>query len=163
MRQVSRLFTSLHTRVKFNKVETKVEDKIGYIYLNSPSDLNALSVEMRTAISGAVKSHEASNDVKAIVFLSKVAKAFCAGANIKEFQGKSAKDFENNDIFKELYETLYQAKKPLISGVNGVALGGGCELALLTDVVFCSEEARFGLPELRLGLIPGIGGTQKYI
>ena len=94
--------------------------------------------------------------------MSKVAKAFCAGANIKEFQGKSGKDFENNDIFKELYDTLYKARKPLISGVNGVALGGGCELALLADVVFCSEEARFGLPELRLGLIPGIGGTQKY-
>lgn len=93
---------------------------------------------MRSAISGAVRSHEASNDVKCIVLLSKIAKAFCAGANIKEFQGRSAKDFDNNDIFQELHDTLYNAKKPIISGVNGVALGGGCELALLTDVIFCS-------------------------
>ena len=161
MRQINRVFTSLHTRVRFNKVEIKVEDKIGYVYLNSPADLNALSEEMRSAITGAVKDHEKSNDVKVILFLSKVAKAFCAGANIKEFQGRQTKDFDNNDIFKDLHDTLYQAKKPIISGVNGVALGGGCELALLSDVVFCSEDAKFGLPELRLGLIPGIGGTQR--
>jgi enoyl-CoA hydratase/carnithine racemase len=161
MRQISRAFRSLHTQVRFHKVEAKVEDKIGYVYLNSPSDLNALSHEMRGAISEAVRSHERSNDVKVILFLSKVPKAFCAGANIKEFQGKTSKEFDNNDIFKELHDTVYQAKKPILAGINGVALGGGCELALLTDVAFCSEEARFGLPELRLGLIPGIGGTQR--
>ena len=94
-----------------------------------------------------------------MVILSNVAKAFCAGANIKEFEGKSSSDFTNNDIFKELHDTLYNAKKPILSGVNGVALGGGFELALLTDVIFASEKARFGLPELNLGLIPGIGGT----
>lgn len=116
---------------------------------------------MRSTISDAVRSHEASNDVKVILMLSKVPKAFCAGANIKEFQGKTSNDFANNDIFKEIHDTIYNAKKPIISGVNGVALGGGCEMALLTDVVFCSEEARFGLPELKLGLIPGIGGTQR--
>jgi enoyl-CoA hydratase/carnithine racemase len=126
MRQITRVFTSLHTRARFNKVDVKVEDKIGYIYLNSPSDLNALSLEMRSAISGAVREHEKSNDVKVILFLSKVAKAFCAGANIKEFQGRKAKDFDNNDIFAELHDTLYNAKKPIVAGVNGVALGGGC-------------------------------------
>lgn len=162
MRPITRALQSLHTKIRFQKVETKVEEKIGYIYLNSPSDYNALSQTMRSAISEAVRSHEASQDVKVILMLSKVPKAFCAGANIKEFQGKSSKDFENNDIFKEIHDTVYNAKKPIISGVNGVALGGGCELALLTDVVFCSEEARFGLPELKLGLIPGIGGTQRY-
>lgn len=72
------------------------------------------------------------------MILSHVQKAFCAGANIKEFVNKTAKDFENNDIFKEIHDTLYEAKKPIISGVNGVALGGGCELALLTDIVVCS-------------------------
>ena len=94
---------------------------------------------MRADISGAVRNFEASNDVKVILFLSKVAKAFCAGADIKEFQCKKPKDFENNDIFKELHDTIYNAKKPTVSAVNGVALGGGCELALLTDVIFCSE------------------------
>ena len=93
MRPITRAFQSLCTKVRFQKVETKVEDKIGYIYLNSPSDFNALSQTMRSAISEAVRSHEASNDVKVILMLSKVPKAFCAGANIKEYQGKSSKDF----------------------------------------------------------------------
>jgi len=101
---------------------------------------------MRANISSAIRSHESSNDVKVILLLSKVAKAFCAGANIKEFQNKTSKDFENNDIFKEIHDTFYNAKKPIVAGVNGVALGGGCEMALLCDVVFCSEEARFALP-----------------
>ena len=109
-----------------------------------------------------MRSFESSNDVKVILFLSKVAKAFCAGANIKEFSGKTSKDFENNDIFKELHDSIYNAKKPIVAGVNGVAFGGGFELALLADVVFCTEDARFSLPELKLGLIPGIGGTQRY-
>ena len=93
MRQIQRAFTALNTKIRFNKVQTKVEDKIGYIYLNSPSDFNALTLEMRANISSAVRSHEASNDVKVILLLSKVAKAFCAGANIKEFQNKTSKDF----------------------------------------------------------------------
>jgi len=93
---------------------------------------------MRSKISAAVRNYENNKEVKVIVFLSNVQKAFCAGANIKEFVGKTTKDFANNDIFKELHDTIYEAKKPIISGVNGVALGGGCELALLTDVVFCS-------------------------
>jgi enoyl-CoA hydratase/carnithine racemase len=93
MRPIARVFKSLHTQIRFKMVEAKVEDKIGYIYLNSPSDFNALSQPMRAAISEAVRSHEASQDVKVILFLSKVQKAFCAGANIKEFQGKTSKDF----------------------------------------------------------------------
>jgi enoyl-CoA hydratase/carnithine racemase len=97
-----------------------------------------------------------------IVLQSKLKKAFCAGANIKEFTGKKSSDFVNNDIFAKIHDTFYNAEKPIIAGVNGVALGGGCELALLCDMIFCSEEARFALPELRLGLIPGIGGTQRY-
>lgn len=162
MRKLNSFFVSLTHRSAFRKVEAKVENKIGFIYLNSPSDYNALSVDMRSGISQAIRSHEASKDVKVIVFLSLVKKAFCAGANIKEFTGKTSKDFENNDIFAELHDSIYNAKKPIISGINGVALGGGCELALLTDVAFCSEDARFALPELKLGLIPGIGGTQRY-
>jgi enoyl-CoA hydratase/carnithine racemase len=139
MRRINTLFSTLTKRTAFRKVDVKIEDKIGYIYLNSPSDFNALSLEMRNGISSAVKAYEASSDVKVILFLSKVPKAFCAGANIKEFVGKTAKDFENNDIFKDIHDSIYNAKKPILSAVNGVALGGGCELALLTDVAFCSE------------------------
>jgi enoyl-CoA hydratase/carnithine racemase len=161
MRSIQKVLNSLTRRSAYNKVEVKVENKIGFIYLNSPADFNALSEEMRNGIANAVRSHEASKDVKVILFLSLVKKAFCAGANIKEFTGKTSKDFENNDIFKDLHDSIYNAKKPILSGINGVALGGGCELALLTDVAFCSEDAKFALPELKLGLIPGIGGTQR--
>jgi enoyl-CoA hydratase/carnithine racemase len=84
--------------------------------------------------------------VKVIVILSKLKKVFCAGADIKEFENKKSDDFKDNDVFKEIHDTIYHTKKPLIAGVNGVALGGGCELSLLCDIVFCSEEARFGLP-----------------
>lgn len=131
--------------------------------MNSEKDFNSLSVEMKSHLVKSVNELEKSNDVKVIVLLSKVKKAFCAGANIKEFENRSSKDFENNDIFAEIHDTFYNAKKPIIAGVNGVALGGGCEISLLCDVIFCSEEARFGLPELKLGLIPGIGGTQRYL
>lgn len=161
MRTVNKIFNSITHRNIFNKVQAKIEEKIGYIYLNSPQDLNSLHFEARQAIAKSVRTFDASNDVKVILIMSKVAKAFCAGANIKEFNEKTSKDFENNDIFKDLHDSLYGAKKPIISAVNGVALGGGFELALLSDVIFCSEQARFALPELKLGLIPGIGGTQR--
>ena len=139
MRVVQRNIFSLLTKNTFSKVDVKVDNKIGYIYLNSDKDLNALSAEMRTALSSSIRDFEKSDDVKVTVILSNVKKAFCAGANIKEFVGKSKQDFDGNDIFKELHDTFYNAEKPIVAGVNGVALGGGCELALLCDVIFCSE------------------------
>ena len=139
LRFANRGFTSLFSRGSFTKIDTKVENKIGYIYMNSEKDFNSLSEEMRGLLCKSIREYEASNDVKTIVVLSKVKKAFCAGANIKEFQGKKSSDFANNDIFKEIHDTFYSAKKPIIAGVNGVALGGGCELAFLCDVIVCSE------------------------
>jgi enoyl-CoA hydratase len=94
---------------------------------------------MKNSLIKNIQQLEESSDVKVIVLLSKVKKAFCAGANIKEFVGKTTKDFENNDIFAELHNTVYGAKKPIIAGVNGVALGGGFELALICDMIYCSE------------------------
>lgn len=107
MRAVTKIFNSITHRNIFNKVESKIEEKIGYIYLNSPQDLNCLHSEARLAISKSVRTFDASSDVKVILIMSKVPKAFCAGANIKEFQGKTSQDFENNDIFKELHDSLY--------------------------------------------------------
>ena len=133
----------LFTRAAFRKVDTKVENKIGYIYLNSEKDFNALSAEMKSHLIKNIKEYEASKDVKVIVILSKLKKAFCAGANIKEFQDKKTADFTNNDIFAEIHDTFYNAQKPIVAGVNGVALGGGCELSLLCDVVFCSSHPVF--------------------
>lgn len=134
----SNRMSSLITRSIFTKVETKVENKIGIIYMDSQKDFNSLSVDMKSNIVKSINEFEASKDVKVIVFLSKVKKAFCAGANIKEFENKTSADFNNNDVFKEIHDTIYNAQKPIIAGVNGVALGGGCELSLLCDIVFCS-------------------------
>lgn len=107
--------------------------------MDSQKDFNSLSVDMKSSIVKSINEFEASKDVKVIVILSKVKKAFCAGANIKEFENKTSSDFNNNDVFKEIHDTIYNAQKPIIAGVNGVALGGGCELSLLCDIVFCSE------------------------
>ncbi len=99
--------------------------------------------------------------MKVIIILSKVEKAFCAGANIKEFAdgGTTYESQIKGDIFEKISETLMNLKKPLIIGVNGVALGGGLEIVLHGDIIVASEDAKLGLPELRLGLIPGMGGT----
>lgn len=98
--------------------------------------------------------------IKVIVMLSKVDKAFCAGANIPEFTDKTYQSSLRKFPFKIIYDSAKSVRKPIVCGCNGVSLGGGLELALFSDIIICSEEARFGLPELKLGLIPGIGGTQ---
>lgn len=100
MNIVRKNLTSLFNKVTFNICDSRVLDKVGYIYLNSAKDLNSLNFDMKKMLVSSVRAFEASSDVKVIVLLSKIEKAFCAGANIKEFQGKSAKDFENNDIFQ---------------------------------------------------------------
>lgn len=92
--------------------------------------------------------------------MSKVAKAFCAGADIKEFENNSLEKELTYYSFSDLIK-LGELRKVLICGINGVALGGGLELALFSDILICSEETRMGLPELKLGLIPGMHGTQR--
>jgi enoyl-CoA hydratase/carnithine racemase len=100
MNIVGKNIVSLFRNTSFRMCETKVENKIGYIYMNSPKDFNALSFDMKKSLVQNVKQFEQSSDVKVIVLLSNFKKAFCAGGNIKEFQNKSSKDFENNDIFQ---------------------------------------------------------------
>ena len=92
---------------------------------------------------------------------SDLPKAFCAGANIKEFVDLTSELYSQNDVFEPLSTVLSTFRKPLIAAINGVAFGGGFELALSADILICSDEARFALPEIKLGLIPGIGGTQR--
>jgi enoyl-CoA hydratase len=130
--------------------------------MNTPKGLNCLSSDMKAELVAALRQAESDPHTRALTLLSAVPKAFCAGANIKDFTHKASKDFLLNDIFEELAYTFAQSKKPIIAGVNGLALGGGFELALLCDVILCSKDAQFGLPEVKLGLIPGIGGTQRF-
>ena len=95
------------------------------------------------------------------MILSKVEKAFCAGANIKDFINLDLEKQAYDDIFKEIRLLFLNIEKPLICGINGLALGGGFELALTADIIICAENAKLGLPELSLGVLPGLGGTQR--
>lgn len=144
--------------------------QVGIIYLNSPKDLNALDNAMMAEIGSALGYLNGRQNVKVIVLLSKVSKAFCAGANIKEFSVGALEQYMKHDTFQGICNSFSNAVvnvdncvKPVICGVNGVAFGGGFELALLCDILFFKDDAKVGLPELNLGLIPGIGGTQRYI
>jgi enoyl-CoA hydratase/carnithine racemase len=111
--------------------------------------------ELGTALNELDKEEK----VKVILIASKVDKAFCAGANITEFTKLTFESQLFRDIFQEFELILSNLKKPIICCVNGFALGGGCELALSGDIIVCADNAKFGLPEIKLGLIPGIGGT----
>jgi len=137
------------------------DENIGVISLNSPKDLNSLSNEMRQNLVTALKQLEKDPKIKVVVIQSKLDKFFCVGANINEFQTLSYESQIQDDFLAELSLALDKFKKPLIAAVNGGAYGGGLELALACDVIICSDDAKLGLPEVKLGVIPGFGGTQR--
>jgi len=154
---------SSQTPKRYTKVQTETLDdgKIGVISLNSPKDLNALSKELKTEIVDALQVFSTDKKVRVIILRTELPKAFCAGASIAEFPLTTLETQNLADIFEDIEYGFERCKKPIIAAINGVALGGGFEVALACDMILMSEEARLGLPELRLGLIPGIGGTQR--
>ncbi|KAJ7078853.1 enoyl-CoA hydratase [Mycena belliarum] len=135
------------------------EPNVALITLNRPKALNALSSPLFTELNQAFLELDADDEVRAIV-LTGSEKAFAAGADIKEMQPK-----EYSDVFKNRYledwTLLTKTRKPIIAAVSGYALGGGCELALMCDIVLASPTAKFGQPEINLGVIPGGGGSQR--
>ena len=142
--------------------ELSSSNQIATISLNSPSDLNVLSLPMRNELSQLLTTLDQDPQVKVIILQSLLPKAFCAGANIKEFTAISSESYSRNDVFEPFSTILSNMKKPMIAAMNGVAAGGGFELVLACDIVICSEDAKFAFPEIKLGLIPGIGGTQRF-
>ena len=162
MERLGLISNHLAGEAPYTKILTEIYNgNVGIVLLNSPKDLNALSKTMRSEICRAVRAYERNGNVKVILLASTVKSAFCAGADIKEFENLSEEDMKVYDIFREISDTLENCTKPIIGAINGVALGGGCEVALKCDILVAANNARFGLPELRLGLIPGIGGTQR--
>jgi enoyl-CoA hydratase len=138
-------------------VETK--GKVGIIRLNRPQALNALNAALVGELANAVDGFEADAGIGCIL-LTGSDKAFAAGADIKEMVDKSFMDaFLGN--FAARWEHLARARKPVVAAVAGFALGGGCELAMQCDLIIAADNARFGQPEIKLGVIPGIGGTQR--
>jgi len=121
-----------------------------------------LSTPMRSELSTLLSTLDRDPQIKVIVLQSQVPKAFCAGANIKEFTPLSSESYSRDDIFEPFSTILTNLKKPMVAAVNGVAAGGGFELVLNCDIILASEDAKFAFPEIKLGLIPGIGGTQRF-
>jgi enoyl-CoA hydratase len=133
--------------------------RVGLIRLNRPQALNALNAALIEELNGALEVFEDDAEIGAIV-LTGSEKAFAAGADIKEMQDKSFADVFLDDFISR-WERVTRLRKPVIAAVAGFALGGGCELAMMCDFILAAETAKFGQPEIRLGVIPGAGGTQR--
>jgi enoyl-CoA hydratase len=133
--------------------------RVGIVRLNRPQALNALNATLRNELLSAVEAFDADADVGCILMTGSD-KAFAAGADIKEMADKSYIDIFRADYAAD-YERLTRVRKPVIAAVAGFALGGGCELAMMCDFIIAADNAKFGQPEIKLGIIPGIGGTQR--
>lgn len=133
---------------------------VGLITLNRPDALNALNGQMMDEITRALRDLEADDNIGAIVITGNE-KAFAAGADIKEMESKSYMDVFAEDFITANWEEASRCRKPVIAAVAGYALGGGCELAMMCDFIICAENAKFGQPEINLGVTPGAGGTQR--
>ncbi len=133
--------------------------KTGLIRLNRPQALNAINAELIDEVNAALDGFEADEAIGCIVITGSE-KAFAAGADIKEMQAKSYMQAYLEDFISK-WDRIGQRRKPLIAAVAGFALGGGCELAMMCDFIIAAENAKFGQPEIKLGVMPGSGGTQR--
>jgi len=135
------------------------DGRIGIVLMNRPQALNALSGELMSSVVGALEELDADPEIRAIV-LGGGERAFAAGADIAELAaGTPISLYENRRI--DQWDTIKNLRTPIVAAVSGFCLGGGCELAMLCDIVVASETAKFGQPEINLGVLPGAGGTQR--
>ena len=141
-------------------VLTEIRENVIIATLNRPDALNALNDQLMDDLSLIVDEYEKNNDLKCLI-LTGSEKAFAAGADIKQMQPKSYMDVYKEDFITRNWERISRCRKPTIAAVSGYALGGGCELAMMCDFMVASENAKFGQPEINLGVSPGAGGTQR--
>jgi enoyl-CoA hydratase len=139
---------------------TELRGKTGLITLNRPKQLNALNDTLMDELGAAMKAYDADDNVGCIVITGSE-KAFAAGADIAAMAGWSYMDVYKSDYITRNWETIRSIRKPVIAAVAGFALGGGCELAMMCDFIIAADTAKFGQPEIKLGIIPGAGGTQR--
>ena len=144
----------------YETILVDTEDHVTLITLNRPEALNALNAQMLGELGQALAAADADKNVRAIIITGSE-KAFAAGADIKEMSEKSFVDMFMEDYFTAETEALLRTRKPVIAAVSGFALGGGCELAMMCDFIIASDTAKFGQPEVNLGVMAGIGGTQR--
>jgi enoyl-CoA hydratase len=138
----------------------EIDGPVAIVTLNRPEALNALSQLLMDELTDALMSLERNPDVGVIV-LTGSKKAFAAGADIKEMRDKSFVSAYAEDFITSNWETVSKCRKPVIAAVAGYALGGGCELAMMCDIILAADNAKFGQPEITLGVMPGAGGTQR--
>lgn len=143
----------------FETILLERKGRVGIITLNRPKALNALNSQLMREVVAAVEELDADREIGAIL-LTGSERAFAAGADIKEMAPKTFSEVYAEDFFSE-WDRLSSARTPIIAAVSGYALGGGCELAMLCDFIIASDTAKFGQPEIKLGVIPGIGGSQR--
>jgi enoyl-CoA hydratase len=144
----------------FATIELEKKGRVGLIRLNRPQALNALCDELVRELGAALNELEADSGIGAIV-LTGSEKAFAAGADIKEMKDRGFVDVLVSDFISNGWERISTVRKPIIAAVAGFALGGGCEIAMMCDFIIAAETAKFGQPEITLGIIPGAGGTQR--
>jgi len=139
---------------------TEVDGAVAVITLNRPDALNAFNNQLMDELTAALDRFDEDREIGCIVITGSK-KAFAAGADIKEMQNNSYLDIYKSDVFGDHHEAIARFRKPIIAAVSGYALGGGCEIAMMCDMIVASESAKFGQPEITLGVMPGIGGTQR--
>ncbi|MCX6200508.1 MAG: enoyl-CoA hydratase-related protein [Bacteroidetes bacterium] len=145
--------------MEFIKVNPQLEKHIALIELNRPKELNALNRQLMLEIRDTLRKLDEDDNVR-VVILTGGQKVFAAGADIKQMADATAIDMLNIDQFST-WDQIKKTRKPIIAAVSGFALGGGCELAMTCDMIIASETARFGQPEIKIGTMPGAGGTQR--
>ena len=144
----------------YDTLIVEIEDYVSLIRLNRPDAMNALNSTLMRELAAAVTAAEANDKVRCIVITGSE-KAFAAGADVKEMAGKSFIDVYFDDLFGPEAQVITRARKPIIAAVCGYCLGGGCELAMLCDFIIAADSAKFGQPEINLGIVAGMGGTQR--
>ena len=144
----------------YENLLTDKRDGIGVITLNRPKVLNALNSALMRELGEALTAFDGDDDV-AVMVITGGEKAFAAGADISEMQSKGFADVYKEDFITSEWEQILRCRKPVIAAVSGYALGGGCELAMMCDFILAADTAKFGQPEIKIGAIPGSGGTQR--
>jgi enoyl-CoA hydratase len=153
-------FTFLGASVDYQNLVVEQRDRVGLIRLNRPKALNALNDELMSELAQALLGFDADEGIGAIVITGSE-KAFAAGADIAAMKSLDFMDVYKGDFIGRNWDALRRVRKPVIAAVAGFALGGGCELAMMCDIIIAADSARFGQPEIKLGIIPGAGGTQR--
>jgi len=145
----------------YETIEVRVEaDQVGIITLNRPKQLNALNDQLMTELGAALREFDADAKIGCIIVTGSE-RAFAAGADIAAMAKFSFQDVYKGDFISRNWETIRSIRKPVIAAVAGFALGGGCELAMMCDFIIAADNAKFGQPEIKIGVIPGAGGTQR--